>query len=170
LVSFLGLRNLTNWILADEKAFLEVLNSLNSMDRKVVFFHLKMEIENYYTQNYFTREWKIHRANELDVKLHTVIDQVDNFSRAVGIPANYWQKTRISRGNDYENVIVPSICEKCKKDTAFAVKVTEYLQSLVSAYRPYPSGIVSGTCLRCGEKYSAGAQVMTLPWYTSPWS
>jgi hypothetical protein len=163
MVLFFGLKNIINWVLADEEAFWGVLNNLSGRNRKIVFFHLKMEIENYYSQNFFTKEWIVHRANNFDVAFHTVIDRGDNFSRAVGIPTDYWEETRIERGDDYEDAIVPSICEKCKRDTAFAVKITKYLESLVCAYRPYPSGVISGDCLRCGEKFSVGVHVMTLP-------
>lgn len=75
-----------------------------------------------------------HRANNFDVQFHSVIDRGDNFSRAVGIPTDYWEETRIERGDDYENAILPSICEKCKRDTAFAVKITKYLESLLRYY------------------------------------
>ena len=43
--------------MADEEAFWGVRNNLNGRNRKIVFFDPKMEIENYYSQNFFTKEW-----------------------------------------------------------------------------------------------------------------
>lgn len=166
---FLGLKNSVNWILADKESFLESLANLDFNLKKAVLFQFKTEIENYYLQNYFTREWKLSSLHRHRVSNDGKLED-DIFYKNIALPSTYWQNKRIERASDYENAIIPSICPKCKSNTAFEVKVKNYLQLLAALLEPYPSQVVSGDCMKCGEKYSVGAHLMTLPFYTSPWT
>ncbi|MDP9306250.1 MAG: hypothetical protein M3O68_07900 [Thermoproteota archaeon] len=169
LLVFLGLKNCVNWILADKESFWNALNGLDILDRKIILFQFKTEIENYYLQKYLTEGWKLTRVLSQEAANHNIKLSEDSAKHMV-YPGTFWLNTRIERGNDYENVIIPSICEKCNSSSAFAVKVISYLESVVVATGPYPSRVISGNCVKCEAKYSVGTHIMKFPWYNSPWT
>jgi hypothetical protein len=169
LVLFLGLKNCVNWILADSESFWNALNALDKVHRKIVLFQFKTEIESYYLHNYLTEGWKLTWLH-LQVAADNNINVKDDFSKHVSSPGTFWLEARIQRANDYENVVIPSVCEKCNSSSAFAVGTTKYLESVVLSYGPHPSGLVSGNCLKCGAKFSVSANIMRFAWYNSPWT
>ena len=62
-LSFLGCKSIVNWILFDKRYFYQALLTLDENDRTNVMFKIKMEIENYYAENYLKNSWHIARIN-----------------------------------------------------------------------------------------------------------
>jgi hypothetical protein len=59
LKSFLGIRHSLNWIILFPDSFLDTLQELDDETSKLVLFHFKIEIEEYYKENYLLEELRI---------------------------------------------------------------------------------------------------------------
>jgi len=101
---FLGLDHSVNWILADHASFLETINELDEETRQIVLSQFKMEIEEYYNNNYLTQEHKLGKlisiitTNILSKKCGNqkyaesfADNQAYDFRNIVAIPGKQWQ-------------------------------------------------------------------------------
>jgi hypothetical protein len=55
----MGVRHSLNWIILFPDSFLDTLQELDDETKKLVLFHFKMEIEEYYKENYLVEELRI---------------------------------------------------------------------------------------------------------------
>jgi hypothetical protein len=173
-LAFLGHNRIVNWILLDEGSFYQAMKSLPVDDRRLVYFKMKTEIENYYSQNYLRASWLMSKVNANGIikrelsQVESVSANLEEFSKTVGLPSKQWQKARLNHANNFSKVVVPGFCIKCKSDSATIVGIDKYLKSFKFRYGPYPSPNVSGSCSECGE-YSSG-HIMELDWFTCAWT
>jgi hypothetical protein len=174
LLSFLGHKRIVNWILFDKDSFCQAIEALDEVDKKLLFFEIKIEIESYYMENSLTSAWLIRKVNA-DAYIRNGLPQVESvsesfneFSKTVGISSKQWQKVRLENANDPSKIIAPGSCSNCKSDKAMEVNVEDYLNSIPHAYGPYPSLFVSGICSECGG-YASG-DILRLEWFTSAWT
>jgi hypothetical protein len=65
---FLGIRHSLNWIILFPDSFLDTLQQLDDETRKQVLFHFKMEIEEYYKENYLLEELRIMEFHNEEVR------------------------------------------------------------------------------------------------------
>ncbi len=174
LLSFLGHKLIVNWILLDESSFYQAMGTLDEVDKKLVYFKIKMEIENYYMENYLRSAWLTSKVNASAYigsrpdQIQSVSSNLEEFSKTVGLPSKQWQKVRLDHANDSSKIVVPGSCIICKLDKAVIVDVDNYLKSIPQAYGPDPVPIVSGRCSECGG-YASGS-IMQLEWFTCAWS
>jgi hypothetical protein len=171
---FLGLSHSLNWILADTDIFYESLYELDEETKKITLFQFKMEIEEYYNNNYLTDGWEVAKINqEIMRKTFPEIMSLDNinnnYSNVTIIPGKKWEIMRFNNISDYSKVTIPGFCNVCNSDQPFLLDTFEYLNDIVGAHSPYPSGVVSGDCSECGKKFGVGTRVMQFPWFIGAW-
>lgn len=80
-------------------------------------------------------------------------------------PSKRWEKLRYDNMSEYSSVAVPGYCSRCNTNVPFLHNTVEYLHSMSTMVRPYPSGLVWAECPDCGRE-SASGHIMSLP---SPW-
>lgn len=170
---FLGLSHSLNWILADVDAFYRALSELDEETKKITLFQFKMEIEEYYNRNYLTDGWEIAKINQKvrRKKKPKIISlgNINNYSNAIIIPGKKWEMMRFNNIGDCYKVTIPGFCNGCNSDQPFLVETFEYLNDIVGAHRPYPSGVVLGDCTECGKEYGVSTRVMQFPWFVGAW-
>jgi hypothetical protein len=66
--------------------------------------------------------------------------------------------------SNYSSVTIPGYCNKCEEETAFQYDVLEYFRSVYEIKRPYPSGIITTDCIKCGGYHSISGRVMLPSW------
>jgi hypothetical protein len=170
---FFGQSHSLNWILADCESFIETLTNLDENIRKIVLLEIKMEVEEYYNNNYLTEEWQyskmiddIHKNNKVIARdIH-----YRGFLNIVGIPGKKWQSMKFNNISNYSNVVVPGFCSGCNKEQPFLVNVYEYFNRIVAAHKPNPFNGISQDCDECGKALGSTCRVIQLPWFLSPWS
>ena len=174
LLSFLGVKCIVNWVLFHKRYFYQALLTLDELDRINVMFEIKMEIENYYSENYLKTAFRVAKINS-DGYVRAVPSQTENagsrleeFSKTIGLAPMFWQKVRMEHAKDVSKLIVPGSCIMCKSDKAVIVDFNNYLNSIQDAYGPDPSWIVSGRCSECGG-YASG-NIIQLKWFTCAWN
>ena len=170
---FLGQSHSLNWILADCESFIEALNSLDENIRKIVLFEIKMEVEEYYNNNYLTEDWQYSKMIDDIYKNSRVIAQDIHYQgllNIVGIPGKKWQLMRFNNISNHSNVVVPGFCSGCNKEQPFLVHVYKYFNRIIAAHRPYPFNGISQDCDGCGKALGSTCRVIQLPWFLSPWS
>ena len=164
LLSFLGHKHIVNWILLDEGSFLRAIKNLDKLDKKIIFFQIKTEIENYYLEKYRTTAWLIRKINAggyitsglPSIEFESVSSNLEEFSKTVGLTNEQWLKTRLEYCNDFNRIVVPGYCLECKSEKATLIDVNIILNaSPEDAYGPYPTSTVSGCCSDCGS-YAGG--------------
>jgi hypothetical protein len=171
---FLGLSHSLNWILADPDAFYDSLNELDEETKRITLFQFKMEIEEYYNNNYLIDGWEVGKINQEIMKKIvpeiTSLDKINNnYSNVTIIPGKKWEIMRFNNISDYSKVTIPGYCAVCNSDQPFLLDTIEYLNDIVGAHRPYPSGVVLGDCSECGKQYGTGTRVMRFPWFIGAW-
>lgn len=135
---FLGLSHSLNWILADCESFTEALNDLSEDIRKIVLLQIKIEVEEYYSNNYLTEEWRYSKMLASIHKDNKVIARDINyqgFLNIVGVPGKKWQLMRFNNISNYSSVVVPGFCSGCNKEQPFLVNVYEYFNRIIGAHR-----------------------------------
>jgi hypothetical protein len=129
LLSFLGHKHIVNWILLDESSFLRAIENLGKLDKKIIFFQIKMEIENYYLEKYRTTTWLISKINAGGYitsglpSIESVSSNLEEFSKTVGLPNKQWLKTRLEYSNDFNRIVVPGYCPACKSEKATIIDI-----------------------------------------------
>jgi hypothetical protein len=170
---FLGLSHSLNWILADVDAFYKALSELDEETKKIILFQFKMEIEEYYNMNYLTDGWKMTKLSQdiMQKKMPEIMshDKINNYSNAIIIPGKKWEIMRSNNIGDCYKVTIPGFCNGCNSDQPFLLDTFEYLNDIVGAHRPYPSGGVLGDCTECGKEYGVSTRVMQFPWFVGAW-
>lgn len=165
LLLFLGIRHSLNWLVIHPIIFNETLNKLDAGSKKIMYFQFKMEIEEYYYENYLLEEWKRRRL----LKNLWPSNYLTDFSDIVAIPGKDWQLMRHENIHDELIVTIPGYCNECKSDRPFLFKTENYLEHLILAHRADPVDTIGGDCTVCGNKYSIFANVMKLPWFLDIW-
>jgi hypothetical protein len=168
LLLFLGIPNVLNWLLAEPKIFYETLKELDTETKKIILFNCKMEVEEYYNQNYLKQSLPIAELNKKAAR-QAKIDTDRSYSNIITIPGKEWQILRFNNIHDYSKVAVPGFCDVCKSESSFLVDIFRYFDFIIAAHRPYPSKLVSGKCTKCGN-YPACGDVMSFQHFTSAWT
>lgn len=174
LLSFLGHKQIVKWILFDKGSFCQAIEALDEVDKKLLLFEIKIEIENYYMENSLTSAWLVKKVNADAYiriglpQIESVSESLNEFSKTIGLSSKQWQKVRLENASDPSKIIVPGSCSICKSDKAVKVNVEDYLNSIPHAYGPYPSPFVSGACSEC-EGYASG-DILHLKWFTCAWT
>jgi hypothetical protein len=156
LVLFLGLHHPLNWILASPQIFCETLTELDEEAKKLLLYEFKMQIEEYYNQNYL--RWDLP-ALESNTK--------DSYSDTITVPGKEWQLVRFNNISDHSKVTVPAYCEACKSNRSFLVDIFIYLNEIIGAHRPNQSVMTGGDCSKCAN--SITTHVMRLPHFIAAW-
>jgi hypothetical protein len=170
LLLFLGIPNVLNWLLAEPEIFNETLNELDKETKKIILFNCKMEVEEYYNQNYLKQSLPIAEINMKAARRAKIdIDTDRSYSSIITVPGKEWQMVRFNSAQDYSKVAVPGSCDICKSESSFLVDIFRYFDFILVAHRPYPSRLVSGNCTKCG-RYPASGEVMSFQRFTSPWA
>jgi hypothetical protein len=171
---FLGLRHSLNWIILFPDSFLDTLNELDAETKKMVLFHFKLEIEEYYKENYLVEELRIMEFNnsywkKKELRANNIIGEREDYSKLIAIPGKEWYLTRYNNISDYSKVTIPAFCSRCRTEGAFLYGTLRYLDCIISFYiRHSPTGVY-GKCNKCNDKYGLGATVMLLPHFTTVW-
>jgi hypothetical protein len=75
-----------------------------------------------------------------------------------------WEIVRYRNIANYSSVTIPGYCNKCEEETAFQYDILEYIRSMYEIKRPYPSGIITTDCIKCGGYHSISGRVMLPSW------
>ena len=161
---FLGIRHSLNWIILFPDSFLDTLQQLDDETKKQVLFHFKMEIEEYYKENYLLEELRIMEFHNSYRKIR------EDYSKLIAIPGKEWHLMRFNNISDYSTVTIPGFCSRCNTEGAFLFDTRRYLDSIISFYiRHDPSGYPYGKCNKCNNDFGLSAHVMWLPHFTTAW-
>jgi hypothetical protein len=170
LLLFLGIPNVLNWLSAAPEIFIETLKELDTETKKIMLFNCKMEVEEYYNQNYLKQSLPIAELNMKAARRAKIdIDTDRSYSSIITVPGKEWQMARFNNAQDYSRVAVPGSCDRCKSESSFLVDIFRYFDCIIAANRPYPSKLVSGNCTKCGN-YPACGDVMSFQHFTSGWT
>src|SRR5215469_10739363 len=123
---FLGVRHSLNWIILFPDSFLETLHELDAEAKKMVLFHFKLEIEEYYGGNYLVEELRIMEVNNSLKR--------EDYSKLIAIPGKEWHLTRFNNISDYSTVTIPGFCSRCRTEGAFFYGTLRYLDCIISIY------------------------------------
>jgi hypothetical protein len=88
---FLGVRHSLNWIIPFPDSFLDTLHELDDETKKMVLFHFKLEIEEYYNGNYLVEELRIMEFN--NSVTWNKIGKREDYSKLIAIPGKEWYLT-----------------------------------------------------------------------------
>lgn len=165
---FLGVRHSLNWIIPFPDSFLDTLHELDAETKKMVLFHFKLEIEEYYKENYLVEELRIMEFN--NSVTWNKIGEREDYSKLIAIPGKESHLTRFNNISDYSTVTIPGFCSRCRTEGAFLYDTRRYLDSIISFYiRHDPGGYPYGKCSKCNNNYGLSAHVMWLPHFTTVW-
>jgi hypothetical protein len=165
-----GLRHTLNWLLAEPQIFCETLRELDQDAKQLVLFHFKMEIEEYYNENYLKESILITRINNKAAQLIRGFPNINSdYLPSLPVPGREWQVMRFHNIHDYSKVILPGFCDTCKSEQPFVVDIFTYFDYIISAYGPYPKVLVSGNCIKC-NKYTASTDIMRFPHFGTAWT
>jgi hypothetical protein len=160
---FLGVRHSLNWIILFPDSFLETLHELDAETKKMVLFHFKLEIEEYYNGNYLIEELRIMEFN------NSLRREREDYSKLIAIPGKEWHLTRFNNINNYSTVTIPGFCSRCRTEGAFLFDTMRYLDFIIAFYiRHSPTGVY-GKCNKCNDNYGLSATVMLFPHFTTVW-
>jgi hypothetical protein len=76
-----------------------------------------------------------------------------------------WEIMRYNNISNYSTVTVPGFCSGCNSEVPFQYDIINYLHSLSTMKMPYPSGIITTTCTKCGKEYCLSGRIMGVPWH-----
>jgi hypothetical protein len=76
-----------------------------------------------------------------------------------------WEIMRYNNINNYSTVTVPGFCSGCNSEVPFQYDIINYLHSLSTMKMPYPSGIITTNCTKCGKEYCLSGRIMGVPWH-----
>jgi hypothetical protein len=170
LLLVLGLKHTLNWLLAEPQIFCETLKELDEDTKHLVLFHFKMEIEDYYNENYLKWSMLVTRININAAQSLREFPNISyNYLHSIPAPGREWQVTRFHNLHDYSNVTLPGFCDECKSERPFVVDVFTYFDYIISAYGPYPTVLVLGNCTKC-NKYTASTDIMRFPHFGAAWT
>ncbi len=103
---FLGVRHSLNWIIPFPDSFLDTLHELDDETKKMVLFHFKLEIEEYYKENYLVEELRIMEFHNEYARrekkgrkiiaipggiaiIPPIIGEREDYSKLIAIPGGY---------------------------------------------------------------------------------
>ena len=140
---FLGLEHLVVWLrLAGYRTFCDTVLELNEETKKILFFQLKLEIEQHYELDH-----SLARGGPDLVRESQGLQCSDLVA-----PSEEWEVRRISNINDYLKVTVPGSCYKCNSERVLQVDIENYIK-IATTSRSLRSKI--GKCVSCGGTVSA---------------
>jgi hypothetical protein len=168
LLSFLGINNTLNWLLAQPQIFREALLDIDDEARKLVLFSFKMQIEDYYAQNYSKEALLIADINDMWIRSTKDPTFCNERNNSLAVPGKEWEIARLNNIQECSKVTLPGFCYECKSERPFTIDILRYFDFIIAAQGPYPSRLVSGDCIRCG-KNTASTHVMRFIYFTSPW-
>jgi len=143
---------------------LDTLQEWDDETRKLVLFHFKMEIEEYYKENYLLEELRIMEFHNSYQKIR------EDYSKLIAIPGKEWHLMRFNNISDYSTVTIPAFCSSCRKEGAFLYDIRSYLDCIIYFYiRHDPGGRPYGKCNKCNNDFGLSAHVMLLPHFTTAW-
>jgi hypothetical protein len=129
---------------------------VNDIDQKrILYFQFKMEIEDYYDKNGFTKELTIAQVNT-NIMRSCGFDPVQDYTHIVIYPRNTWRRVRYDNIADYSRVVIPAFCTNCQSDQAFLSDTLNYLKHFLDTRRVNFSKYTGGNCVKCG-KYIVGS-------------
>ena len=184
---FLGVRHSLNWIILFPDSFLDTIQELDDETKKLVLFHFKMEIEEYYKENYLVEELRIMEFHNeyarrekkgrkiIDIPvgiaiIPPIIGEREDYSKLIAIPGKEWHLMRFNNISDYSTVTIPGFCSSCRKEGAFLYDIRSYLDCIIYFYiRHDPGGRPYGKCNKCNNDFGLSAHVMLLPHFTTAW-
>jgi hypothetical protein len=184
---FLGVRHSLNWIIPFPDSFLDTLHELDAETKKMVLFHFKLEIEEYYKENYLVEELRIMEFHNeyarrekkgrkiIDIPggiaiIPPIIREREDYSKLIAIPGKEWHLMRFNNISDYSTVTIPGFCIRCNTEGAFLYDTRRYLDNIICFYiRHDPGGYPYGKCSKCNNNYGLSAHVMWLPHFTTVW-
>jgi hypothetical protein len=133
--------------------------------KKIILFNCKMEVEEYYNQNYLKQSLPIAELNMKAARRAKIdIDTDRSYSSIITVPGKEWQMVRFNNAQDYSKVAVQGSCDICKSESSFLLDIFRYFDFILAAHRPYPSRLVSGNSTKCG-RYPASGEVMSFTFY-----
>jgi hypothetical protein len=77
----------------------------------------------------------------------------------------HWEIMRYNNISNYSTVTVPGFCSGCNSEVPFQYDIINYFHSLSTMKMPYPSGIITTTCTKCGKEYCLSGRIMGVPWH-----
>ncbi len=163
---FLGLRHSLNWIIVSPDTFFDTLYELDEETKKLALFHFKMEIEEYYKENYLVEELRIM---EFHVRNRKIIAQRDDYSKLISVPGREWHLIRFNNISDYSTVTIPAFCGRCRTEGVFLYDTKRYLDCVIASYVRHSAAGVYGRCNKCSNDYGLSALVIRLPHFVTVW-
>jgi hypothetical protein len=118
---FLGVRHSLNWIIPFPDSFLDTLHELDAETKKMVLFHFKLEIEEYYKENYLVEELRIMEFN------NSLRRERQDYSKLIAIPGKEWHLRRFNNISDYSTVTIPGFCSRCRTEGSFLYETESVL-------------------------------------------
>lgn len=136
---FLGFRHSLNWIILFPDSFLDTLHELDAETKKMVLFHFKLEIEEYYKENYLVEELRIMEFNnsywkKKELRANNIIGEREDYSKLIAIPGKEWYLTRFNNISNYSTVTIPAFCSRCRTEGALLYDTLRYLDCIISFY------------------------------------
>ena len=147
-----------HWIFSLPEVFVEAFDELAVEAKNVMLLQFKMEIEEYYNKYYL-----VSYARRISYEQYHNIRS--RYSVNTTIPGKKWQLMRINNISNYDSVVVPGFCYKCKTEHPFMVNTSDYLArlALFSSGRMRPlSEVISSRCIKCNKKSLTGRLYMPL--------
>jgi hypothetical protein len=134
-----------NWIFPCPTIFTKTLDEIEDEDmKKIIFFHFKMEIEEYYNKYYLVSYLTRY---SLSYKTH--------YSSKMAISGRKWQLMRFNNIANYTKVVIPGFCVSCKSENPFVLSIIDYLVALVNyALHPLRADHLRSSCAHCGKENS----------------
>jgi len=119
---FFGVRHSLNWIILFPDSFLDTIQELDDETKKLVLFHFKMEIEEYYKENYLVEELRIMEFHNeyarrekkgrkiIDIPggiaiIPPTIGEREDYSKLIAIPGKEWHLMRFNNISDYSRFL-----------------------------------------------------------------
>lgn len=173
---FLGTTNICNWILPFPDIFLSILEECEQVEKNMVLFRIKMDIEEYYNQNYLREEIDIIEFNMGVTKLKDITEERDQ-ANFISVPGKEWENVRYHSAGNVLLVAVPAFCSTCKSDRVFLIDIFCYLNNFRQQYLKSAdfSRSIGGNCIKCGS-YIVGGLIqfpyynISVPWIDSDFS
>jgi len=148
----LGVRHSLNWIILFPDSFLDTIQELDDETKKLILFHFKMEIEEYYKENYLVEELKIMEFHNeyarrerkgrkiIDIPgvisiIPPIIGEREDYSKLIAIPGKEWHLMRFNNISDYSTVTIPGFCIRCNTEGAsFMILGDTWIVSFLSIF------------------------------------
>jgi hypothetical protein len=75
-----------------------------------------------------------------------------------------WEIMRYNNIGNSSSVTIPGYCSKCQEEIAFEYDILKYFRSIYETRIPYPSGIITTDCIKCGGYHSISGRVILASW------